>query len=228
MKKILIPMAILFTTALLLMACSDDVNQNGSSDKTDNSEDVSASQAEKDDNTEESNQTDKKEDASESVSESEEPETDESDKTSSKENESKGTNDESESEEDNALSKYSSNEIEYARVWLQLGPNQDIDELNVRHISAGESLNPDDETSANYPEDVIQLAGSRLVDGSVTYSGNGDGTINVYKVPLRWDGKNPAGEDVYKDIIENTKVESIDPGDDPKVIKLIKLLNVDN
>ncbi|API92415.1 hypothetical protein KM914_11270 [Virgibacillus pantothenticus] len=66
--------------------------------------------------------------------------------------------------------------MEYARVWLQLGEIKDVDELNVRHIPAGTPLNPDDETSVNYPEDVIQLAGSRLVDGSVTYSSNGDGT----------------------------------------------------
>ncbi|WP_289889940.1 hypothetical protein [Virgibacillus pantothenticus] len=47
--------------------------------------------------------------------------------------------------------------------------------MNVRHIPAGTPLNPDDETSVNYPEDVIQLVGSRLVDGS-TYSSNVDGT----------------------------------------------------
>lgn len=117
-------------------------------------------------------------------------------------------------------------QIEYARVWLQLGPNPDIDELNVQLIPAGTPLNPSDETSSNYPEDVIQLAGSRLVDGSVTYSGNGDGTINVYNVPLRWDGSYPAGEKFYRDIIENKKLVPIDTGDDEEIIKLTKLLNV--
>ena len=133
------------------------------------------------------------------------------------------TNDSEESETKTPLDDYSSEQIEYARVWLQLGPNQALDELNVWHIPAGTPLNPDDETSASYPEDVIQLAGSRLVDGSVTYSGNGDGTINVYNVPLRWDGKYPDGEDFYTDIIKNTKLVSIDPGDDTKIIELIKL-----
>ncbi|RSL31790.1 hypothetical protein D7Z54_19350 [Salibacterium salarium] len=225
-KKILIPMMILFTTSLLLVACSNDDNQNGSSDKTNSSENTSASQPEKNDDAEESSQTDKKENKSESTSESEDPETDDSNETFSKEN--KDSKNQSNSKENKGLSEYSSNEIEYARVWLELGPNQDIDELYVRHISAGEPLHPDDETSANYPEDVVQLSGPRLVDGSVTYSSNGDGTINVYNVPLRWDGKNPAGEDFYKDIIENTKTASIDPGDDQKVIKLIKLLNIDH
>lgn len=81
------------------------------------------------------------------------------------------------------MSKYSSTEIEYARIWLQLGPNQEIDELKVLHILAGEPINPDDDTSASYPENVVQLAGPHLMDGSVTYSGNGDGTINVYTNP---------------------------------------------
>ncbi|KML44364.1 hypothetical protein [Cytobacillus firmus] len=127
-------------------------------------------------------------------------------------------------EDNETLSQYSSQQIEYARVWLQLGPNQDLDELYVRHIPAGTPLNPEDETSADYPEDVIQLAGSRLADGSVTYKGNGDGTVNVYNVPLRWDGQYPAGEKFYSDIIENTKQVSIEPGEDEKVIELIEKL----
>ncbi|WP_253948263.1 hypothetical protein [Priestia megaterium] len=124
------------------------------------------------------------------------------------------------------LGQYTSEQIEYARVWSQLGPNQALDELNVQYIKAGTPLNSNDETSALYPEDVIQLSGSRLVDGVVTYSGNGNGTINVYNVPLHWDGSYPAGEKSYTDIIENTKLVSIDTGEDEKIIKLIKLLNV--
>lgn len=124
------------------------------------------------------------------------------------------------------LSNYSQQEIEYARVWLQLGPNQNIDELNVYRIPAGTPLNSKDETSAKYPKDVIQLAGSRLVDGSVTYSSNGNGTINVYNVPLRWDGKYPAGEKLYNDIIKNTKLVRVDTGDDKKIIELIKIINI--
>ena len=58
----------------------------------------------------------------------------------------------------------------------------------------------------------------------MTYSGNGDGTINLYNVPLRWDGEYPAGEDFYNDIIENTELVEIEPGDDEEVIRLIELL----
>ncbi|WP_338780134.1 hypothetical protein [Metabacillus sp. FJAT-52054] len=124
------------------------------------------------------------------------------------------------------LSSYPSNKIEYARVWLQLGPNQEIDELNVHLLPAGTPLNPDDSTSAAYPEDVIQLAGSRLADGSVTYSGNGNGTINVYNVPLRWDGQYPAGKKFYEEIINTTKLVSIDKGSPNKIVKLISKMKI--
>lgn len=217
MKKTLILMTILFTTALLLMACSDD-NRNGSSGKT------VGNQTENED--QKDSQTDKKGNESESTAESKESTADDSNETSSVETRNKESTNTYKNDGDNSLFGYSSNEIEYARVWLQLGPNQNLDELNVRYISAGEPLNPDDATSANYPEDVIQLAGSRLVDGSVTYSVNGDGTINVYNVPLRWDGKYPAGEKFYTDIIQNTKLIPIDPGGDKDIIELIKMLNI--
>lgn len=134
-------------------------------------------------------------------------------------------------EDKETLSQFSSEQIEYARIWLQLGPNQEIDELNVRHISAGEPVNIYDETSANYPKDVVILEGSRSVDGSVTYSSNGDGTINVYNVPSHWASPAQVEENFMKeyteDIIKNTKLVYVDPGDDKKIIELIKMLNVD-
>lgn len=130
------------------------------------------------------------------------------------------------------LSQFSSQQIEYARVWLLLGPNQEIDELNVRFIPAGEPVNPHDETSATYPEEVIQLAGSRLVDGSVTYSGNGDGTINVYNVPLRFEKNVPEDLDenymrkLTEGMIENTELVYVDPGQEEDIIELIKLQKI--
>ncbi|AUJ24313.1 hypothetical protein [Virgibacillus dokdonensis] len=152
-------------------------------------------------------------------------------KTPSSNTPSKGKTGESKdaSSEDNAekdtLSNYSTEEIEYARIWLQLGSIKDVEELNIRHISAETPLNPDDETSASYPEDVIQLSGSRLVAGSVTYSSNGDGTINVYNIPLRWDGNYPVGEDFYKDLIKNTELVRVDKGEDNKISALINKMN---
>ncbi|MEK4149501.1 hypothetical protein NST02_20875 [Robertmurraya sp. FSL W8-0741] len=126
---------------------------------------------------------------------------------------------------------YSSEQIEYARVWRQFGPNQEIDELIVHLIPAGTPLDPNDDASVKYPEDVIQLTGTRLVDGSVTYSGNGNGTINIYNVPLRWyGGMAPSDElekekvyDEMKNIITNPKLESIEVDSGEEIIKLIEL-----
>ncbi|MBM7605302.1 hypothetical protein JOC75_003325 [Metabacillus crassostreae] len=149
-----------------------------------------------------------------------------SDSTPSENSDSKVEN----KEEKETLSQYSSEQIEYARVWLQLGPNQEIDELNVRRIPAGEPVNIYDETSANYPSDVVTLEGSRSVDGSVTYSGNGDGTINVYNVPSHWASPAQVEENFMKDytedIINNTKLVYVDPGDNEKIIELIKMINI--
>ncbi|MED1741077.1 hypothetical protein P4U97_16425 [Bacillus swezeyi] len=200
---------------LLLAGCTGGTSQES---KTAPAENDSASESQKVTNeTQESNRTDEKKDESVSTTGSEETKNEES-------------NHPSESEEDDTLSGYSSEEIEYARVWLQLGPNQEIDELNVRQISAGEPINPNDDTSASYPEDVIQLAGSRLVDGSVTYSCNGDGTINVYNVPLRWDSSPDVDKNFMHEytegIIKKTELVHVDPGNDKEIIKFIDIMNI--
>jgi len=210
---------LLLILAGMLMGCSNDSNEQSTTDsqeESSNTASIGEEVTEKDENTSEDDM--------------EGSNSNEASGTSSEENDDKNStsseNSESNTGDTEVLSPYSSQQIEYARIWLQLGPNQEIDELNVQHIQADEPINPGDETSADYPEDVIQLSGGRLVDDSVTYSGNGDGTVNVYNVPLRWDGQYPAGEAFYIDIIESTKLESIDPGNDEEVVELIQLLNV--
>ena len=215
MKKLLILITILTVTVLLFMACNGDETQNNGTENK---------QTEDEQNHEsETIDRDKKGNESESASASEETDHDSQNETSA---ESGDADEPSKSQESHPLSEYSSEEIEYARVWLQLGPNPDIDTLYAEKIPAGEPLNPDDETSADYPEQVVQLSGTRLVDGSVTYSSNGDGTVNVYDVPKRWDGKNPAGEETYQKIIDNTTEVYIEPGEDHIVGELIKKLNI--
>lgn len=168
------------------------------------------------------NKVNKKENESKPTTSTNENATEKSNITPSKEEKNIDSNNEAKSKVDKNLAKYSSNEIEYARIWLQLGPNQEIDELYIRHIPAGTPLNPEDKTSANYPENVTQLSGSRLVDGSVTYTSNGDGTINQYTaIPLRWDGINPAGKKEYTDILKKRKKVYVDVGNDEKIIQII-------
>ncbi|MEC1671260.1 hypothetical protein [Bacillus mojavensis] len=221
--------AVLMLLVLLLVGCmggKEEKSNNDSSlhseennNETDDSNQISKDESETTTGSEKSGTNDSNENASKESS------TDESQETSSEEiiNEEK-------SQKDNVLAEYSSEKIEYARVWLQLGANQEIDELNVRHISAGEPINPNDDTSASYPEDVIQLAGSRLVDGSVTYSGNGDGTIKVYNVPLRWDSSDDVSKgvmrEVTEDIIKNAKTVHVDTGDSEKIKRLIDIMAI--
>ncbi|MCC2931592.1 hypothetical protein [Bacillus sp. LBG-1-113] len=221
--------AVLMLLVLLLVGC-----MGGKEEKSNN--DSSLQSEENNNETDDSNQIAKDESeattgSKESVTKnSNENASKESSTDESKETSSEGEKNEANSEKDNVLAEYSSEQIEYARVWLQLGANQEIDELNVRHISAGEPINPNDETSAGYPEDVIQLAGSRLVDGSVTYSGNGDGTIKVYNVPLRWDSSDDVSKgvmrEVTEDIIKNAKTVHVDTGDSEKIKRLIDIMAI--
>ena len=225
--KFLAKHIVLIFALLLISGCSESSNKNIDDQEQEQNEklEVEEDNVKKEVKNEVEHEDNDKKDVETEVKE-EEQYNEKSSKINLSESSTKDSNLDEEQEIEDNLSNYSSSQIEYARVWLQLGPNQEIDQLYVQHIPAGTPLNPNDETSLSYPEDVIQLYGSRLVDGSVTYSGNGDGTINVYNVPLRWDGVYPAGEEFYQNIIENTRLIYIDPNDDDKVIKFIKILNV--
>lgn len=226
--KILYDNAALLVLVLLLVGCSDKEVDSGSKESSSAAVRVEATAETKD-----SYQVEEYSEE-ELLTEADEVTTGAPIETASEETSNEDSTITTGSEVENPLSKYSSAEIEYARVWLQLGPNQEIDELNVLHIPAGEPLNPGDDTDVSYPEGVIQLSGSRLVDGSVTYSGNGDGTINVYHVPLRWYGGFAPSDDLDKDeiieemenIIENTELVYIDTGTDEKIIDLIEVLSI--
>ncbi|MFD1067795.1 hypothetical protein [Oceanobacillus locisalsi] len=223
---------------LLLIACSNNTNEENNQD-TDTDETVEVPDTADDENITDENESEDHtsiDETPENNSEnnpSEESETDTAENNTAAEESEENSSEDQDAEDNHALSSYSAEEIEYARVWLQLGPNQDVDELYVEHIPAGTPLDPnDDENDISYPEDVIQISGSRIVDGMVTYSGNGDGTINVYNIPYgnRWYGGMPRPDDIdledvkedMREIIENTKLVSIDPGDDDEVKNLIE------
>lgn len=220
-----------FNVALfILVGCVSNTSEESTTDSSENSSVLESTEeyiTEKDESSSKEELEESNTDDANDIS-SEESLNIDSDNTSSENSDSNG----GEKEDKVTLSQYSSEQIEYARVWLQLGPNQEIDALYVRHILAGEPINPNDDTSASYPEDVIQLAGGRLVDGSVTYSGNGDGTINVYNVPLRWESNVPPDldenfmQEYTEDIIENTELVYVNPGNDGEIVELIELLNV--
>ncbi|RSU06258.1 hypothetical protein CBF30_10565 [Vagococcus entomophilus] len=134
-----------------------------------------------------------------------------------------------EKHENSLLSPYTDEQIEYASVWLSLGVNQQIDELNVLRIPAGTLINPNDTSSAVYPVNTIQLCGSRLIDASVTYSRNNDGTITVYNVPQRWEANLPEGLDknymkqYTQSLIDNGQIKRVEMGAPENIIKLINI-----
>lgn len=238
--------AAFFILVLVLAGCT---STNDDSKEASLETPTASTSNQQDEKSGEKNQPEKTENNSESAAESEISasnqseetpadisETEEPNQSSGETTTSEDTTDTYENEVDDPLTGYSAEEIEYARVWLQLGPNQQIDGLYVRHIPAGTPLEPDYFPVVSYPEDVVQLSGSRIVDGSVTYSSNGDGTINVYNVPLpgRWFGGSPTppeglNEDTMRedleDIINNTEHVHVNPGNDQAVNKFIDLIS---
>jgi hypothetical protein len=215
MKKAVMPIMILVTVSLLLMACSDDAG----SEKTHTSAEVSKSASKSDG--EEVSKSDSGDETEGAKSTEEADPVEGAPSPESEDSQSKGN-------EDNILSQYSAKEIEYARVWLHVVGNSGAAEINVRHLSAGEPVNPYDDESAVFPENVTVLAGDIMADGAVTYSGNGDGTINLYHIPSHWPSAQQiekSMKDYTEDIISNTEKIYINPGDDEEVSKLIQKVN---
>lgn len=231
--------ALLYCAALLLMAlmvtgCSSESKEGNAG------EDKPVMNSKTDGDSSQTDVEDKDKDESESAAETDNPGEDKSAEDASSESENDQANEEVSKNDDDSsegevvdLSQYSSEEIEYARVWYQLGPNQQIDKLYVTKIPAGSPINPKHEdVSATYPEDVIMLKGTRVVDGAVTYSGNGDGTINVYKVPARWDEK--LGVEVDKGeikrttekVAKETKRVKIDSTANQEIVNLIQKIDM--
>ncbi|MFD1412514.1 hypothetical protein [Oceanobacillus jeddahense] len=191
---------------LLLTACTNDANDESEEETPDNDSALEM----------------KNPDAADGEDiESDDAENNESD--NKKDNTSENTEQEvSDNKESDILENYSAEEIEYARVWLQLGDNPETDRLNARHVPAGDPINSLDEESAEYPEDVTVLDGGRQ-PGVITYSSNGDGTINVYNIPPRWG--NNAGEEAlqntYQKILEEVELVEVDTGNPEDVKKVI-------
>jgi hypothetical protein len=128
------------------------------------------------------------------------------------------------------LNNFNSEEIEYARVWYQLISTKNdlkgIRDVYVTEIPKGSKVNPQAQDSAVYKEDVVKLEAPMKAGGSVTYSSNGDGTINVYNnIPYKWES--PQNSDysqmdkvTRKAIEDNVETIYIKPHDNKTVAKL--------
>lgn len=167
----------------------------------------------------------------------EENSSDEDSQSSNGDTGSEGDNEDVDSSEETAeadpLADYSEQEIEYARVWLEVGSTDDPGTLNVNHVSAGTPINTLIDGAPTYNEDVIMLTGEAGAMGIVVYSGNGDGTINHYsKVSYRWE--NPAGlsddelREEYEEILEDTERVEIDTHNDEDVIRMIEQIKYED
>lgn len=139
-----------------------------------------------------------------------------------------GDSSQEEETENDPLAEYSEEEIEYARVWLQLGSTDEPGTLNVRRVPAGEPINVIIDDAPTYPEEIIHLTGEAGVMGLVAYSGNGDGTVNYYsQISYRWPTppSDMPEEEIraeYESILEHTELVEIDTHDDEDVIRLIE------
>lgn len=120
------------------------------------------------------------------------------------------------------LNDYTTEQIEYARVWLNVVGNEEIYELNINHIKAGEMINHYDDNSPVYPEDVTVLTGGYTADGMVIYGSNGDGTINVYPVPSHWHAPDEDLPAIY-DAILNPATVYVDPLLDADLLRLMQM-----
>lgn len=163
-----------------------------------------------------------------------------SEETDQKEDSNKSNDKEEDSELDQndeketaSLDSYSGEEIEYARVWMQFMEVQDITELNVNKVSVGTPINPHVDKSSNYPEDVVILTSDMTANGIITYSSNGDGTINIYPIPSQFPPEEFIQEEEGMDMQEytqyltdNTEKMDVAPLDDDKVAEFLDSVDI--
>ncbi|MEZ2719756.1 hypothetical protein [Niallia circulans] len=130
MKKYLNLIAILATMSFILIACSNDNDKSKIKSTSENS----SIEEKKNKSNEDDKQASEPDDTTAESEENKAYSNKFNDKASNN-----SSNTQAEEKKDSILSAYSSKEIEYARVWLQIVNNQDIEELRVQHISAGET-----------------------------------------------------------------------------------------
>lgn len=226
MKKIILALSV-FGLLVFLAGCSNgsedqDEDSSGDNSKLENKDSKKQSSSE-----EESNKSNSDNDLENSnKQDNEQSNNKKREKESNSNNESQQTTDKNKSYLDN----FNSEEIEYARVWYQLISTRNdlkgIKNVYVTKIPKGSKVNPQAENSAVYKTDVVNLEAPMKAGGSITYSSNGHGTINVYNnVPYKWES--PQNSDysqmdkiTEKAIEDNVEKIYIKPNDNKQVAKL--------
>lgn len=221
MKKIILAISIV-SFLVFLAGCN-----NKSSENHDNNSSSDTNTSENKDN-ETQNEPNKKTNTSENRDTKNKKQSDNKDqeKKNNDSNESHQSTDKNKS----YLNNFSTKKIEYARVWYQLISTKNdlkgIRNVYVTKIPKGSKVNPQAQDSAVYKEDVVKLEAPMKAGGSVTYSSNGDGSINVYNsIPYKWES--PQNSDysqmdkiTRKAIEDNVETIYIKPHDNKTVAKL--------
>ncbi|TDW11069.1 hypothetical protein BDW25_0829 [Staphylococcus sp. AtDRG32] len=226
MKKIILPILIV-SLSVILVSCnnndSEHHNDNNSSDtntsenkdnETPNEIDEKTNTSDSEDNSESSNKQNKEQ----------------NDNKKQEKNNDSNKNQQSTDKNKSYLNNFNSEEIEYARVWYQLISTRNdlkgIRNVYVTEIPKGSKVNPQAQNSAIYKEKVVKLEAPMRAGGSVTYSSNGDGTINVYNnIPYKWENSQNSdysqmNKITKKAIEENIETVYIKPYDNKTVAKL--------
>lgn len=226
MKKIILPILIV-SLSVILVSCnnndSEHHNDNNSSDtntsenkdnETPNEIDEKTNTSDSEDNSESSNKQNKEQ----------------NDNKKQEQNDDSNKNQQSTDKNKSYLNNFNSEEIEYARVWYQLISTRNdlkgIRNVYVTKIPKGSKVNPQAQNSAIYKEKVVKLEAPMRAGGSVTYSSNGDGTINVYNnIPYKWENSQNSdysqmNKITKKAIEENIETVYIKPYDNKTVAKL--------
>lgn len=222
MKKVILAISIV-SFLIFLAGCN---NKNSESHDNNSSSDTNTSENKE-------NETDKKTNTSENRDTK-----DKGNKQNKKQSDNKNREKNTDSNESHQstdrnksyLNNFSSEKIEYARVWYQLISTKNdlkgIRNVYVTKIPKGSKVNPQAQDSAVYKEDVVKLEAPMKAGGSVTYSSNGDGSINVYNnIPYKWES--PQNSDysqmdkiTRKAIEDNVETIYINPHDNKTVAKL--------
>ncbi|MGO3733339.1 MAG: hypothetical protein ACTJHC_09205 [Vagococcus sp.] len=139
----------------------------------------------------------------------------------------------------NNLVNYSDDEIEYARVWLEIRSTEALNddagfELNVRTIKKGEPVNPFHEGTVNWPFDVTVLSGKFSYQSTIAYRSNHDGSVTTYPLPSHWHYTQEEQNDtefikkMSQEILDDFTIVPISPGDPETIERLIKLEQIND
>ncbi|MGO3019273.1 MAG: hypothetical protein ACTIH2_09015 [Anaerococcus sp.] len=218
MKKIILAISIA-GLLVILVGCnsnsSSDTNTSQSKDnETQNKIDEETNTSDSADNTESRNKQKKEQ----------------NDNKNQEKNNDSNENQQSTDKKKSYLNNFNSEEIEYARVWYQLISTRNdlkgIRDVYVTEIPKGSKVNPQAQNSAVYKENVVKLEAPMRAGGSITYSSNDDGTINVYNnVPYKWESSQTSDYSqmdkvTRKAIEDNIETIYIKPHDNKQVAKL--------